>query len=101
MKNLKFILPMLAIIFAIGLTFAATNFKADPKNDNYATMYVNIDDTWHEIEVDCETGTANCTVEFSEDPSLTPYQVYNSRSLSDAASGSAGVKQIQGPVPSN
>ncbi len=102
MKYLKVILPMMAMIFAIGLTFATVDPEPEITDiESYATMYVNVDGDWHEIEVDCETGNTECLVIFTEDPSGTPYQVYNSPSLNDEALGSEGIKPVDGPVPSN
>ncbi len=106
MKHLKVILPMMAMIFAIGLTFATVNPEPEPKpeipeNESYALMYVNIDGEWHEIEVDCEAGEANCRVVFTDAPSEGTFQVYNSQSLNDLAEGSTGVKETQTPFPSN
>lgn len=103
MKYLKLILPMMAMIFAIGLMFATVNPETEPnipESDNYAAMYVNVNNTWHQIDVDCETGNRDCLVIFSDDPSGTPYQVYNSPSLNDKALGSRTIKKIEGPVPS-
>ncbi|APS37443.1 DUF6520 family protein [Salegentibacter sp. T436] len=104
MKYLKVILPMLAIIFAIGLTFATVDPEPKPElseSDNYATMYVNIGNNWHEIEVECGNGDEECLVIFTEDPSGTPYQVYNSPNTNDEAFGTLNIKRVEGPVPSN
>ncbi len=104
MKYLKMILPMMAIIFAIGLTFATVNPEPEPEmpeSESYALMYVNIDGDWHEIEVDCETGTSDCLVIFTDAPSEGTFQVYNSQDLGDPAKGSTRVKETQTSFPSN
>lgn len=104
MKNLKLILPMLAMIFAIGLTFATGNPEPEPEmpeRDSYALMYVNIDGEWHEIEVDCETGSTGCLVAFDDDPEEEAYPVYNSEDLNDRAIGSVGIKETPTPFPGN
>lgn len=104
MKYLKVILPLMAMIFAVGLTFATVNSEPEPKiseNENYALMYVNIDGAWHGIEVDCETGETNCRVIFTDAPTEGTFQVYNSQDLEDPAKGSTGVKETQTPFPNN
>lgn len=105
MKYLKVILPMLAMIFAIGLTFATVDPEPKPEipdNENYAIMYVHINGDWYDIEVDCKIGTSDCQVEFDEDPSPgTPYQVYNSEDLDDPAEGSAEIKELGGFPPTD
>ncbi len=108
MKFKKLILPIVAIVFAIGMAFATTNFTLEPKNspdvpnDLQATMFVNIGNSWYEIEVDCESGAANCQVRFDEDPvSGTTYQVYNSKNLDDPAQGSANIKELEGFPPTD
>lgn len=105
MKYLKMILPMMVMIFAVGLMFATVD--SEPKlelseSDNYATMYVNIGNNWYPIEVDCGIGTNNCLAKFEEDPSPgTPYQVYNSEDLDDPAEGSVIIKQLEGFPPND
>ncbi|WP_339655863.1 DUF6520 family protein, partial [uncultured Salegentibacter sp.] len=104
MKYLKMILPMIAIIFAIGFSFATANTEPEPKmseTESYALMYVNIDGDWHEIEVNCEAGNSDCRAIFLDAPSEGTFQVYNSQDLSDPAKGSTGVKETQTPFPSN
>jgi len=104
MKIRKLILPMLAFICAIGVAFATVDMKPEPKvlaDDSYATMYIRANNAWHEVEVDCGVGTEDCKAIFREDPLGTIYQVYNTQSLGDLAEGSGGIKQIDGPPPSN
>ncbi|MDL5513246.1 DUF6520 family protein [Arenibacter sp. M-2] len=98
MKKLKLILPMLAFIFAIALSFA---FENATEEVDYATKYVRVGSNWHAIEVDCGLGSSQCVVIFTEDTSETPYQVYNSQDLEDEALGSTDIKPIEGPAPSN
>lgn len=107
MKFKKLILPIVAIVFAIGMAFATTNFTLEPKgspdvpNDLQATMFVRVNNNWHEVDVDCEDGDSLCQVTFSEDPEGNSYQVYNSQNINDPAFGSGSIKIIDGPVPSN
>jgi len=52
MFKLKFVLPMLAFVLAIGMSFAFTNATED---DFYATGYVELDGQWYQVDVDCQT----------------------------------------------
>ena len=97
MKIKKFFIPMLAMIFAVGMAFAT----ADTAVEDYATKYILVDDTWHTIDVDCGIGQVECVVMFEEDPNLNIYQVFNSRDEDDKAEGNGTLKVIDGPVPSN
>ncbi|WP_093304132.1 DUF6520 family protein [Salegentibacter agarivorans] len=105
MKFRKLILPMMAFIFAIGLTFATVD--SEPKlelseSDSYATMYVNIGNNWYPIEVECGIGDAECRVSFEEDPSPgASYKVYNSEDLGDPAIGVGGIKSLEGFPPTD
>lgn len=93
----KFLIPVMAMVFAIGMAFT----NVDTAMDGYAEKYIRVDNTWRTVEVDCGTKTAECLVMFSEDPSATPHRVYNSRNLNDPALGTGVPTIIDGPVPSN
>gem|GEM_PF-1985696 len=104
MKFKKLILPMLAFICAIGVAFATVDLNPEPKvvtDDSYATMYIRANNAWHAVEVECGDDQFDCKAFFTEDPSGTIYQVYNSQSLSDLAKGTGDLKPIEGPPPSN
>ena len=74
MKKLKVILPMLAIIFAIGLTFASVSPKTDPNVQ--ANDYVLINGNWRAIdETPCQAGDETCRVQFGENGPV--YDVYD------------------------
>ena len=74
MKKLKVILPMLAIIFAIGLTFASVSPKPDPNVQ--ANDYVLINGNWRAIdETPCQAGDETCRVQFGENGPV--YDVYD------------------------
>lgn len=96
---------MLILIGVVTMAFATVDLKPGPKmvtgDDSYATMYIRVNNAWHTIEVECGEGTSDCLVTFSEDPSSTIYQVYNSQSLADPAKGTGDVKVLDGPPPSN
>ncbi|MDT0650805.1 DUF6520 family protein [Autumnicola edwardsiae] len=70
MKNLKFLLPMLAMIFAIGLMFATPTEDNDPDND-----YVILNGSWEAIpEQNCEAGEFDCQVRYGQNgPVLEVY----------------------------
>jgi len=59
MKSRKLILPMMAFICAIGMSFATVGLEADPLND-----YIQKDGEWEMIpEIDCGNGTQPCEAE--------------------------------------
>ena len=76
MKKLKVILPMLAIIFAIGLTFASVNPETDQKQNVQAQDYVLVDGNWQAIpEQACTGGNETCRVQFGEEGPI--YDLYD------------------------
>mgnify|MGYP003109646074 FL=1 len=80
MKKLKLILPMLAFIFAIALSFAFTNLDDEANND-----YILRNGQWEAItEVDCGTGTQPCEVTVGGDG---PFEVYDEKNLSTQKKG--------------
>lgn len=97
MKLTKIFVPILAMVFAVGMAFAT----ADTAPEDYAEKYVLVENVWHVIQVDCGIGQIDCMVMFADDPNSTPYQVYNTRNQNDLAVGSGQLKIIDGPVPSN
>jgi len=74
MKNLKLILPMLVFIFAIGMSFAFENSTAE---DYYATGFIQLDGTWYQVDVDCETGVEECKVILEEDEDEIEHPVFD------------------------
>ncbi|HTN68290.1 MAG TPA: DUF6520 family protein [Gelidibacter sp.] len=96
MRKLKMILPMLAFILAIGVSFAYV--KTSAEKDYYATKYIYVPGGWATIDVECPRKNNECTVVFSGDPQLE-YRVYNSKNLEDPAEGDGGINLINGPVP--
>ncbi|WBL24268.1 DUF6520 family protein [Zunongwangia sp. HGR-M22] len=72
MKSKKLILPLMAFICAIGMSFASSNFVAEQ-----STGYVFRNNTWEQVSVSCDTQEENaCLVKFSENGQ--EYQVYDS-----------------------
>ncbi len=72
MKRSKLILPLMAFICAIGMSFTTANSTI-----LQSTGFVEIaEDDWLEVQVDCGTGDLECQVKFSENGE--PYNVYES-----------------------
>lgn len=83
----KFLLPVLALIFATGMSFATANLNADPEND-----YI-FRDGWEELpEVDCNPLREACLAySVSEDQT---YPLYDSMSFLDPKEGDGTVAVI-------
>lgn len=77
----KFLLPVLALILATGMSFATADLNADPEND-----YIFRNDDWEPIdEVECDPQGGDCLAySVSEDET---YPIYDSESLSDPKDG--------------
>ena len=76
MKNLKFLLPMLAFVFAIGVAFATVDLNPEPEPKILANDYVLVNGSWKAIpEQNCEGGLKNCRVQFGVDGPI--YEVYD------------------------
>ncbi|ADF52561.1 MAG: hypothetical protein CMP12_20950 [Zunongwangia sp.] len=73
MKKLKVILPLLAIIFAIGVAFATVGDNS--KTELQANDYVQLNGTWQAIpEQSCENGEFTCQVQLGQNgPVLDVY----------------------------
>ncbi|MEH6680318.1 MAG: DUF6520 family protein [Sediminicola sp.] len=97
MNKLKFILPLLAFVMAIGLSFAFAD--TDGTKDYYATKYILVPGGWATIDVECPQDNQDCTVTFAGDPSANEYRVYNSKNLSDPTIGNGISQELNGPVP--
>lgn len=96
MKKLKMILPMLAFVLAIGVSFAFVETNAE--KDYYATKYIQVPGGWATINVECDPQRKECMVRFTDNPNLE-YEVYNSKSTHDPAEGNGLSVLINGPVP--
>ncbi|MBZ9631554.1 DUF6520 family protein [Salegentibacter sp. LM13S] len=80
MKYLKMILPMLAIIFAIGLTFASVNSEPKPEVQTADFIYLG-NDNWQSIpEQECQGTEENCRVQIGAAGPV--YDVYDEMDLS-------------------
>ena len=79
MKNLKFLLPMLAIIFAIGVAFTAPENTEEPQVQ--AFDYILVDGSWEAIpEQNCPIGGKTCRVQLGVGGPI--YDVYDLMSTS-------------------
>lgn len=85
----KFLLPVLALVFATGMSFATANLNADPDND-----YI-FRNGWEELpEVECNPENDVCLA-YSESEDQT-YPIYDSMSFSDLKEGD-GTVEIEVP----
>ena len=77
MRKLKMILPMLAFILAIGMSFA---FVKDTPKDFYTAGYIQIDSIWYPIDVVCDDpGPYFCVVKIENETQT--YFVYPTPSI--------------------
>ncbi len=85
----KFLLPVLAAIFAIGMSFTTLDKVADPNQD-----YILQNGTFMPLgtEVNCGNGTAICRVQLEPDGQI--YEVYNSDNPAVLKKGATGVKKL-------
>ncbi|MGY5851128.1 DUF6520 family protein [Salegentibacter sp. F14] len=75
MKLKNVMLPMMAILFAIGMSFATVGLEVDPQND-----YIQRNGNWEALpEQECGQGTENCRVIVD---GQGPFLLYDSQSLS-------------------
>ena len=71
MKNLKVLLPMLAFIFAIGMAFATTELKEEPKVQ--AFDYYEENGVWKSVpEQNCQGTRYVCQVQIGENGLIFP-----------------------------
>ncbi|MDX1365730.1 MAG: DUF6520 family protein [Arenibacter latericius] len=98
MKKLKIILPMLAFVLAVGMSFAFVNTTAE---DYYATKFILVDGVWTAIEVECNPLNDACTVMYTQDPQQREFIVYNSQNTGDPAEGDGQVIMISSPLPNS
>ncbi|MGY5848617.1 DUF6520 family protein [Salegentibacter sp. HM20] len=88
MKTRNLILPLLAFVFAVGMSFATVGVEADPNND-----YIQRNGAWEAIpEQDCGTGQITCEVQKSGEGTFT---VYDSQNLSSMKTGDGRPLVIQ------
>ncbi|EID71680.1 DUF6520 family protein [Imtechella halotolerans] len=97
MKKLKMILPMLAFVLAIGMSFAFV--KTSAEKDYYATKYIQVPGGWATITVDCDPKNDECLVKFSNDPLETEFRVYDLKNLEMPSIGNGEIIELSGSIP--
>jgi len=86
MKNFKFLLPMLAFVFAIGVAFTAPEMTEEPTVLN--NDYILVNGTWKTIaEQDCIEGNFSCRVQLGVNGLV--YEVYDLKDISTLKMSSA------------
>lgn len=67
----KFLLPVMAMIFAIGISFASVK-----GNSTTATGFIQTAQGWEQVDVNCPEGSNSCEMYFSSNPQEI-YPVYD------------------------
>ena len=85
----KFLLPVLAMIVAIGMSFTTANSSNNPTTD-----YIFVDGDFQdlEMELNCGTGNVDCQVELEEDGQ--PHFVYDDDDLLTRKKGSGVIIRL-------
>lgn len=84
----KFLIPVLAILFATGMSFTTTN-----ATKTALTGYIQISPgNWQAVNVDCE-GLDKCLVRFQGETEI--HQVYATMDTSQPLDGGGDVKVIK------
>lgn len=85
----KFLLPGLAVIFAIGMSFTTVNKDTDPNQD-----YILENGVYQPIgmELNCGEGTITCQVQFG--PNGTVHEVYDAIDDKEPKTGGGGVIEL-------
>lgn len=99
MKKLKMILPMLAFILAIGMSFAFVGTTSG--KDYYTEKFILVEapNGWATIDVECSPENDKCIVKFSDDLFQTEYRVYDEKDLTKPSAGNGQTKVLHGSVP--
>ncbi len=84
--RIKILLPVLAMIFAIGMSFTTVDRTHDPESD-----YILLNDTFQRIgmEIDCESGNQICRVQLQQNGPI--YEVYDAADPNTLKVGSGEV----------
>ena len=85
----KFLLPVMAMIFAIGMSFATESVEIDPNTD-----YVLIDGNFQSIgmELNCLDGGDTCKARLQ--PGGEPYEVYDAADVNTLKPGDGSVINV-------
>lgn len=93
MRNVKFLLPMLAMIFAIGMAFANVELKPDAEPEMQAMDYILVGEEWVEIpEQTCEGTDEICRVQLGTNGLV--FEVYDEPGDSQAKSSSTPIPTV-------
>lgn len=91
MKNLKFLLPMLAIVFAIGVAFTAPEHTEEPEVQ--AFDYYLVDGNWVAVEEQNCTGAGGaCRVQVGTGGPI--YELYDEMNDPEPKPASVGSRPI-------
>lgn len=85
MKNIKIIIPMLAFVMAIGLSFAV-------EHKTPGDLVLNIDGVLYQSPIDCQGQEQNCTATISKDGVEQEVQVMRENADGDYEQALTGVK---------
>lgn len=85
----KFLLPVLAMVFAIGMSFATGNQISDPSTD-----YVLENGSFEALgmEIDCKPGEETCKVQIEQNGPI--YEVYDAAHPNSAKPGTGRVYKL-------
>ena len=85
----RFLIPVLAMFFAIGMSFATENRESDPTQDYYQAssgVFMPLGQ-----EIDCGSGNRTCIVEL---PNGQVYQVYDAPDPSTLKHGDGRKREL-------
>lgn len=84
MKNVKFIIPMLAFVMAIGLSFAVEHKVP-------GDIVLEIDGVLYQSPIDCQGQGQDCTVHISKDGTVQKVQVLRETANGDYVDATTSV----------
>lgn len=85
MKSLKFLMPMLAFVMAVGFAFAN-------KANVQSAGWINLDGVATQLNEDpCKDDGSTCKVRFTDDQQQRVFDVYTDQSLQDLKEDGTGV----------
>ncbi|WBL22327.1 DUF6520 family protein [Zunongwangia sp. HRR-M8] len=93
MRNVKFLLPMLAFICAIGMAFATVDLKPDPEPEMQAMDYILLDGEWEAIpEQNCQGTDDICRVQLGANGPV--FEVFDELGDNNAKPSGEGTPQV-------
>ena len=85
---------MLAFVLAIGMSFAFTNATGE---DYYATGYIELDNQWYTVSVNCQTTNESCKVTLIGDPLEIEHDVFSTPDGEPLQGGNLNPMEITDP----